>query len=106
MIQKKKKNYRVVVWPEDRDFVQIKRQAYYLQEITDRCEKIKRQIARHVDNYANIEIVHDTEYFCEFCGGLVVDETDWECCDASVEEHERIEEQQIESLEEQLGSKE
>ena len=80
----KRFNYRVVavpvIYPTDSEC-----------EIKVRCESIKNEIKRHIDNIASVYISWDTQVYCEYCG------YEWEqdengcplCCDKAVEEWEK-----------------
>lgn len=52
------------------------------------CEAIVTAIRRHVDDVEDARVKWDVRYVCGFCGYESELRNDWECCDASVAEHD------------------
>lgn len=66
---------------------------------TKRCRDIEKQIRRHIDDWEDVRVEHDSRYACEFCGSTweVISEEDagtnsdvevgqpW-CCNKAIEE--------------------
>lgn len=48
---------------------------------------LRDEIKRHCDSFESLEIEADGHYECTFCSSRVADKSDYECCDASIEEH-------------------
>ena len=55
------------------------------------CEQIRESIRRHVDGADTADIEFSTIFLCEFCGDDSGPD-EFECCDKSIEEHEKSKE--------------
>lgn len=95
----RKSNFRVIVEPKGLgDFGSIRvsdnfwgnKPEQIEKDYIARCEEIKDQIKRHVDNVRSVEIDYDTQEICSHCG------YEWEldedgvptCCNKAIEELE------------------
>lgn len=81
---------RVVVYPDD--FL-VKGDAKALGR---RCEEIARQIKRHCDGFDRVEVNHEYEHVCSYCGAAwTEDSADFNggCCDKDMEHEPKGESQ-------------
>lgn len=77
-------NWKVVVEP-DLVVWKSENKASAERQWQDECERIKDEIARHVDDIQNIRIEYDTEEFCSFCNERWDTDEDGcpDCCNES-----------------------
>lgn len=87
----KQGNFRVIVQPYEPEYVKSE------EALRHRCDKIIKDICRHVDNISNVHWESDT--LCTFCGSIwEVQEYDSDdtpkgmplCCDDAAEEWKRV----------------
>jgi len=60
------------------------------KDVLNECKKLQAQIERHCDiGGASVEC--ESHFECEFCHDEVTGPDDWQCCGASIDEHEKPE---------------
>jgi hypothetical protein len=55
----------------------------------DRIDSVMREIKRHCDDIEWVGQEYETHYECSFCRSEVVSKDDYECCDESIDEHNK-----------------
>lgn len=58
------------------------------EEARTACNRLIRDIKRHIDDVDTVSLEYDGHYECSFCGCTVVNKDDYECCDESIKERE------------------
>ncbi len=53
------------------------------------AESLKKQIERHCDDYEYVQLDCEGHHECTFCGSTVADKTDYQCCEESIAEHDK-----------------